>query len=394
VSSNAAACISQGIKIKGEVTGSEDLFVDGHVEGKLSLTNGCLTIGPNGQVKADVTAREVIVRGTVEGKVSGRDKVVLGSTGQVTGEVQTDRLAIEDGAMLRGKVEAGKHPMKTVEAQAAAAASGSPSGGKSSGPHSMSSGTAANWSMSLLNKLGIGIGTGTGREVSRPIPQNGRTRSVVPVPAVGSPRPPDAPGSTRISNGLKELLWNLDGLGRGTLLDLGPAWQTTLSFFIERGFRVSSEDILREWNDFLKEEEVRLQGLSTASETVDMTPTGRAARFLETNLQYPRASFDAVLAWDLLDYLEPALAKQTIAVMTDWLRPGGVVFALFHSKKPEGFQRYRIADSNSLQIISTAVLCPAQKVYQNREIQDLFSRFRTMKSFVSRDQLRETLFIK
>jgi cyclopropane fatty-acyl-phospholipid synthase-like methyltransferase len=248
--------------------------------------------------------------------------------------------------------------------------------------------------MSLLNKLGIAIGAGTSREVSRPIPQNGRTRGVAPVQAAGSPRAPEAPGSTRISNGLKELLWNLDGLGRGTLLDLGPAWQTTLSFFIERGFRVSSEDILREWKDFLNEEEVRLQGLNAASETVDMTPTGRAARFLETNLQYPRASFDAVLAWDLIDYLEPALAKQTIATMTDWLRPGGVVFALFHSKKPEGFQRYRIADSNSLQIISATVLCPAQKVYQNREIQDLFNRFRTMKSFVSRDQLRETLFIK
>ena len=77
VSSKAAACISQGIKIKGEVTGSEDLFVDGQVDGKLSLTNGSLTIGPNGMVKADVTAREVIVRGKVEGKVSGRDKVQL-----------------------------------------------------------------------------------------------------------------------------------------------------------------------------------------------------------------------------------------------------------------------------------------------------------------------------
>jgi|SRR5580658_5386853 hypothetical protein len=248
--------------------------------------------------------------------------------------------------------------------------------------------------MSFLHKLGIGIGTSTGREVSRPIPPTGRARSVAPVPAVGSPRPPEAPGSTRISNGLKELLWNLDGLGRGTLLDLGPAWQTTLTFFIERGFRVSSEDILREWKDFLSEEGVRLQGASLGSETVDMTPTGRAARFLESNLQYPRASFDAVLVWDLIDYLEPALAKQTIANLTDLLRPGGAVFALFHSKKPEGFQRYRIADSNSLQIISASVLCPAQKVYQNREIQDLFSRFRTMKSFVSRDQLRETLFIK
>jgi len=250
--------------------------------------------------------------------------------------------------------------------------------------------------MSFLNKFGIGLGTGsgTGRDVSRPIPQNGGKRSIAPVSAVGASRPPEAPGSTRISNGLKEFLWNLDGLGRGTLLDLGPAWQTTLSFFIERGFRVSSEDILREWKDFLNEEGQRLHGANVISETVDMTPAGRAARFLEANLQYPRASFDAVLAWDLLDYLEPALAKQTIASLTEWLRPGGVVFALFHSKKPEGFQRYRIADSNSLQIISASVLCPAQKVYQNREIQDLFSRFRTMKSFVSRDQLRETLFIK
>jgi len=143
VSSKAAACISQGIKIKGEVTGSEDLFVDGQVDGKLSLTNGSLTIGPNGNVKSDVTAREVIVRGKIEGKVSGRDKVQLWSTGQVTGEVQTDRLAIEDGAMLRGKVEAGKHPGKTGEAQAAAAAGGSTAGGKSSGPISLSSGTAA-----------------------------------------------------------------------------------------------------------------------------------------------------------------------------------------------------------------------------------------------------------
>jgi hypothetical protein len=248
--------------------------------------------------------------------------------------------------------------------------------------------------MSFLHKLGIGVGTGSSREVSRPIPQPGRTRGVGPVPAVGSPRPPEAPSSSRLSNGLKELLWNLDGLGRGTLLDLGPAWQTTLSFFIERGFRVSSEDILREWKGFLSEEELRLRSAGVVSETVDMTPTGRATRFLESNLQYPRASFDAVLVWDLIDYLEPALAKQTIANLTDLLRPGGVVFALFHSKKPDGFQRYRIADSNSLQIISASVLCPAQKVYQNREIQDLFSRFRTMKSFVSRDQLRETLFIK
>src|SRR5260370_32769619 len=122
-SSRAAACISQGIRIKGEVTGSEDLFVDGVVEGKLSLTtNSCLTIGPNGHVKADVLAREVIVRGRMEGKVTGRDKVQLWSTGQITGEVQTDRLAIADGARLRGRAEARRQPQpsKTAEINASA----------------------------------------------------------------------------------------------------------------------------------------------------------------------------------------------------------------------------------------------------------------------------------
>ena len=139
-SPRAAACISQGIKIKGEVTGSEDLFVDGVVEGKLSLTtNSCLTIGPNGSVKADVVAREVVVRGKIEGKVTGRDRVQLWSTGQVTGEVQTERLSIEDGALLRGKVEAGKQPAITAETKVAAATAAS----KSTESLPSSSGTAA-----------------------------------------------------------------------------------------------------------------------------------------------------------------------------------------------------------------------------------------------------------
>jgi len=122
VSSRAAACISQGIRIKGEVTGNEDLFVDGLVEGKLNLTtNSCLTVGPNGTVKADLNAREIIVRGKVEGKVTARDKLQVWSTGQITGEVQTGRIAIEDGALVRGKVEAGRPPTKSPESLAAVA---------------------------------------------------------------------------------------------------------------------------------------------------------------------------------------------------------------------------------------------------------------------------------
>lgn len=245
--------------------------------------------------------------------------------------------------------------------------------------------------MGFLNKLGLGVNIPS----TRSFPQNAERPSAGhQVAATGSPRAPQMNETTRISNGLKEFLRNLDGLGRGKLLDLGPAWQTTLSFFIERGFRVSSEDILRAWKDFLVEEERHLKSAVEPSDSIDLTPAGRAQRFLESNLQYPAASFDAVLMWDLLDYLEPVLAKQTVAAITELVRPGGVVLTMFHSKKPEGFQRYRVLDNSSLQILSSPVICPAQKVYQNREIQDLFSRYRTYTSFVSRDQLRENLYIK
>src|SRR5438477_1877563 len=252
--------------------------------------------------------------------------------------------------------------------------------------------------MGLLNKLGIGNSGNASRNVSRQTPATnagGQQRSgAVPPVAVGPARKAEASETNRVSNGLKEFLWNLDGLGRGTLLDLGPAWQTTLNFFIERGFRVTSDDLLHSWKDFMTEEEQRLRNAANAAETIDLTPTGRAARFVQANIQYGASSFDAILLWDVLDYLEPAVAKQAVSCLTEVLRPGGIVFAMFHSKKPETFQRYRVADSNTLQVIGATPLCPAQRVYQNREIQELFGRFRTVKSFVGRDQLRESLFVK
>src|SRR5258708_20038879 len=98
--------------------------------------------------------------------------------------------------------------------------------------------------MVFLSKLAISIGS-TSRAVSRPIQGNNHSRTPgAPPIATGTTRVLEMHETTRISNGLKEFLWNLDGLGRGTLLDLGPAWQTTLSFFIESAFPVSSQAIL------------------------------------------------------------------------------------------------------------------------------------------------------
>jgi hypothetical protein len=98
--------------------------------------------------------------------------------------------------------------------------------------------------------------------------------------------------------------------------------------------------------------------------------------------------------WDLLDYLDRPLVKRLVEHATDLLRPGGVVLAMFHNRKPEAFHRYRIYDAQNLELIPTQPLFPVQQTLQNREIQDLFRPFRTTKSFVGRDQLREVLFVK
>lgn len=114
-SSNDVASLSPGIKIKGEITGSEDLFIDGNVEGKITFRNAVLTVGPNANVKADIDAREIVIRGRVEGKLDGSERVQIGNTAKVIGDIRSSRIAIEDGAEFRGKVEAGKAPSRPAD---------------------------------------------------------------------------------------------------------------------------------------------------------------------------------------------------------------------------------------------------------------------------------------
>jgi cytoskeletal protein CcmA (bactofilin family) len=116
VSQNAVACLSQGIRIKGEIIGGEDLFIDGNVEGKITFQNSVLTVGPNATVKADITAREIVVRGRVNGRLDGGERVQIWNTGHVNGDIRADRVAIEEGAEVHGKMEAGKAPSRPAEA--------------------------------------------------------------------------------------------------------------------------------------------------------------------------------------------------------------------------------------------------------------------------------------
>ena len=97
--------IGKSVVIKGELNGSEDLTIEGHVEGKIELKDHVLTIGPNGKIKAAVFAKAVIVLGEVNGNVTASEKVDIRDNGSVDGDIISPRVAIAEGAHFRGSVD-------------------------------------------------------------------------------------------------------------------------------------------------------------------------------------------------------------------------------------------------------------------------------------------------
>jgi hypothetical protein len=224
--------------------------------------------------------------------------------------------------------------------------------------------------------------TAAAAATSRAAAKSGPTASVAPA------------GNVRISNALKEFLWLLGDIPRARILDLGPAWQSTIAFFIEKGYRVSSEDMLHEWKDFLTTEEEQLRTAPVGEETERRSLPALAEKFIENALSYPEQSVHGVLIWDLLDYFDPAVVPALMNRLYKMLHPGGTVLALFHSRPAERFHRYRIVDSQTVEFLPAPTLAVHAHVFQNREILDLFGKFRSSKTFVGRDQVREALFIK
>ena len=106
------ATLGKGLFIKGEITGSESLYIDGKVEGAINLPGNRLTIGRNGQVSANITAREVVVLGKVKGNVSATDRVDIRAEGSLNGDVSAARISIEDGAFFKGGIDIRKPDAK------------------------------------------------------------------------------------------------------------------------------------------------------------------------------------------------------------------------------------------------------------------------------------------
>lgn len=169
------------------------------------------------------------------------------------------------------------------------------------------------------------------------------------------------------------------------ILDLGSTSPANIALFTEMGLRVSTEDVLRACKD--PDYTVRQKD---GSEQFD------AAKFLLQNLAYPETQFDAVLCWDIADYVPEQLVKPLVERIFFLLKPHGTLLAFFHDKDLGGgspFYRYHIVQPDTLEMEAKPSM-KLQRIFNNRHIEQLFSNFASRKFFLGRDNLREVIIVR
>lgn len=205
----------------------------------------------------------------------------------------------------------------------------------------------------------------------------------------GETRPP-APASaperiSRRSSGLKEFSRAIAGQQSLRILDLGPTSPTNIAYLTGLGHKIYSEDVL----------------LASADPRLVLPPSeGKPVldveRFLAVDLVYPTTLFDAILCWDVPDYLHESLVKPMVQRLHRVLKPGGVLLAFFHTRDagPEApYYRYHIVGKDALELQRGARF-RLQRIFNNRHVENLFRDYSSIKFFLARDNVREVLVVR
>ncbi len=188
--------------------------------------------------------------------------------------------------------------------------------------------------------------------------------------------------SMRQSRGLEEFFSYIRDQSGLTILDLGGATQQNVTFITNLGHRLYSENFLQILNETFGPDE-----------TVDQSNPGQIDFFLRQTLDYEEGQFDGVLAWDVLEYLSPALLTAVVTRLRKITRPKSYMLAFFHADdrmQSVPIYTFRIQAVNTLQLAQQGVHRPAQ-LFNNRSLERLFGNFDSVKFFLARDRLREVI---
>jgi Methyltransferase domain len=195
-----------------------------------------------------------------------------------------------------------------------------------------------------------------------------------------------APRTQRHCIGLGDFIRNLSSTSEKLcVLDLGPTSPTNIKLLTELGARVYNEDILRESQD-----EAYLVKQQDGSMQIDPD------KFFAENLDYPASHFDAMLFWDVADYLPEALVKPLVERLQAMLKPKGNLLAFFHTKDAgveSLYSRHHIVQKDMLELEPIPGF-RLQRIFNNRHIENLFKDFASRKFFLGRDNIREVLMVR
>ena len=337
VSLEGKSIIGEQVSFEGGIRGNGDLLINGSVKGSIELQGYHFTVGPKGQVEADIHADNVTISGGLIGNIKALEKVEITKEAHFSGEIKAKHISVEDRAYLKAVIELEHEPEK--KATSADKTAEQPASEPEKEPLALVSDTKS-LSISSLR--------------SREDP---------------SPEPDPA---TCTSNVVRLFL---EGLNQeAEVLDVGPVCGENISFFAQRVKRLYVCDM------FLRLDQDRRKGFPPS--------------WVWQHLDYPPQSFDGIFLWGLIDHLDDREGGRLVELCYNMVRPGGMmmVFVLGEQAIRTVVNSSVIGDGFQLDLRPQPHLELPSHIRQNREVLALLAPFTPVKSFISRSGFRQFLF--
>ena len=331
--------IGEQVSFEGIIRGNEDLIINGFVKGRIELENCGLTVARRGQVEGEIYAQNVSISGQLIGNIKAISNVEITRKADFSGQIKAKRISIEDGASLKAAIELEHEPQEKT-----------PPADKSSEQEAYGSEKEA---LTLLNEA-------ESSAISTHLLREGGSLDSKPV--------------THTSNVIRLFIDGLERQQKGQILDIGPVCSENINFLAQHVMRLYVCDI------FLQFDHERRKDLPVSN--------------LWQHLDYSPQSFDGILLWDLIDYLEDNEVSRLVELCIKMLRPGGLlmVFSLGEQETKTVVNSFVIGGGFQLDLRPQPHLDLLFHTRQNREILSLLTPFTLVKSFIYHNGLRQFLF--
>lgn len=331
--------IGEQVSFEGIIRGNEDLIINGPVKGSIELEKCGLTVAPRGQVEAEIHAQNVSIMGKLIGNIKAISNVEIIREAGFIGQIKAKRVSIEDGASLRAAIELEHEPQEKTR------------------PTDRISEQEANGSekeaLTLLNEA---------------------ESSAISTHLLSEDGSLDPEQVTHTSNIIRLFIDGLERQQNGQVLDIGPVCSENINFLAQHVMRLYVCDM------FLQLDQERRKDLTISS--------------LWQHLDYPPQSFDGILLWDLIDYLEDNEVSRLVELCIKMLRPGGLVmvFSMGEEETQTVVNSFVIRDSFHLDLRPQPHLDLPFHMRHNREVLALLVPFSLVKSVIHHNRLRQFLF--